>query len=82
MSLVDISEMCREDGQGASTDSIANRAVNLEFGGREIRDTAVILCVLGVAEQNDAFDLGRDSGAEILNRASYDSGTLAIKFVS
>ena len=50
MSLVEIAEMCWEDDQAARTDTIASRAENQGLGGREIRDTAVILCVLGVAK--------------------------------
>lgn len=74
--------MCQGDGQGTSTNKIANRAENVGLGGREIGDSPVILCVLGIAEENDALDLVRDCGADCRDRTGNDGGALAVECVS
>lgn len=69
--------MSRSDSKSTRADKIASRAEHLEVAGRVIRDTAVVLLVLGVSEENGTDDLVADSGGDVADSSGCEGGTLA-----
>lgn len=71
--------MCRRDGQRAITHLISLCAENLEVRLRVGRDATIVLLVLRVPEEHDAFNLVADCGGEFGDCAGDDGGALAVQ---
>lgn len=66
------------DDQGACADQVSECAKDLGAVGRIVDNLAVVLLVLGVAEEHDALDLLADSSAAVADCSSSEGGTLAV----
>ena len=77
-SLITIRKMSGGDSQSTITNKIARSAVNLQVCLRIVGNTAVVLLVLRVAEENDAFDLCANSSREPRNGTSDESCALTV----
>lgn len=70
--------MGRGDGQGVVADQIAVGAEDLGLGLGVAGDLRVVLGVAGVAEENDAGDLGLLGRGEALDGVVHDGAALAV----
>lgn len=70
--------MGRQDKQRAPANRIPDRAIHLGLVGREVRDPAAVLQVLGVPKQHRALDLVLDGAWQLAQRASDDGRALAV----
>ncbi|KAI7138980.1 hypothetical protein KC337_g83 [Hortaea werneckii] len=74
----------REDGttyrdkQRTPANTICRRAVHLHLVGREILNLAIVLCVLGVTEQDHAGNLVLHFGVQVLDGAVHDGSALTV----
>lgn len=66
------------DGQGALADPVSRLAEDLEAVGGIVGDSAVVLLILGVAEEHDALDLFADRRAAVADGSGGEGSTLAI----
>lgn len=73
-----VQEMRREDEERAIADGIGGAAVDLGLVRGKVGDTAVVLLVLGVAEEDDALDLVLDGRVELADGVGDDRRALAV----
>lgn len=76
--LVAIGEMWSSHDQAAGADQVSDSTEDLEAVGRVVGNLAVVLLVLGVAEEDDALDLLADGGATVADGGGSEGGTLAV----
>ena len=62
--IASVSKVGRRDVQRTVADGVGGVAVDLGLLGREVGDTAIVLAVLGVAEEDDTLDLVLDGRVE------------------
>jgi uncharacterized protein YhbP (UPF0306 family) len=74
--------MCSSDDKGTIANEISNRAKHVESIRGVVRNTASVLLVLGVAEQNRANNLVAYSRARIRQSGSYESRSLPMNMIS
>lgn len=71
-------EVRRRNVESATADRITSVAVHLRLRCRKIGNAAVVLLILGVAEENDTLDLVLDGGADFGYGVGHDGSALAI----
>ena len=70
--------MRREHNKRAGAHEIAALAVDLDTALRVVGHAAVVLLVLGIAEENDALDLLADGGVAVADGGGGQGGALAV----
>jgi hypothetical protein len=69
--------MSGRDNERALADAIADRAVDGETAGRVVGDEALVLLVLGVAEERHTLDLLPDGSGAVADGRGEEGGALA-----
>jgi hypothetical protein len=75
--FISVAQVRCENDKSTLADKVTDRAEHLQTVLRIVGNSAVVLLVLGVAEENGSNDLVAYGGAEIANSGGGESGALA-----